>query len=216
MENTGEIDAKPRLLVVDDHQMIADLLAALLSTGGANHVDHACGVGAALQLISANPPYDLVLLDYRLPGVVGLEAFHAIRAANPTGRVALLSGNMEKAAITEAMSAGAAGFLPKNFAAKTLSSAINLILSGIDFVPADLNGFSTTSSQSQHRISGELSQNEKTVLSYLVEGRTNKEIGRELDRSEVTIKMYVRRVCKKLNANNRTQAAMIARDLNLV
>lgn len=208
-----ETARKPHILIVDDHRMVAELLSNILNSGGAYEVESASDLAEAKQKIASVDSYDLILLDYNLPDVNGLDAFNAIKAASPSSRVALISGSIQFKALADAVQAGAAGFLPKTFPVKALSQAINLILCGVDFIPADIRYSieSETSSNTDSKIA--FTDIERSVLDGIVNGLTNKAIGNRIGRTEVTIKMHVRKICKKLGAANRTQAAMIAKEM---
>ncbi len=94
--------------------------------------------------------------------------------------------------------------------AKSLVNAVRFMIAGETFVPASV--LADAGEVPETEFTKQLSQREKQVLSGLCHGRSNKEIARELDLQEVTIKLHVRTLCKKLNAKNRTQAALIAKD----
>jgi DNA-binding NarL/FixJ family response regulator len=114
----------------------------------------------------------------------------------------------------EALAAGAAGFLPKTLPATSLVNAIRFMASGERYVPI---GFMTAPEPAAaHPLAAKLSERERQVLAGLVRGLSNKEIARELELQEPTIKLHVKTLCRKLEARNRTQAAMIARDAGFV
>jgi len=94
--------------------------------------------------------------------------------------------------------------------AKSLVNAVRFMIAGETFIPASVLADSGETPETE--FTRRLTQREKQVLRGLSYGRSNKEIARELDLQEVTIKLHVRTLCKKLNAKNRTQAALIAKD----
>ncbi len=209
-----EDSKKPRVLVIDDHRMVAEMLAELLSANTAIEVSHVYDVAAAMKSVKTTGAYDLVLLDYHLPDADGLSAFYEIHSECPNTRVVLMSGTIQKSVFKEAMAAGAAGFLPKSFPVKSLNQAIAMILSGVDFIPADMNDSIQPEVKEKSNLLDGMNPIEIAVLRGLVDGLTNKTIGNQIGRTEVTIKMYVRKICKRLNAVNRTQAAMMAKDVS--
>ncbi|MBI1218195.1 MAG: response regulator [Rhodobacteraceae bacterium] len=208
--------ARPGILIVDDHLLIVDVIGNLLSASALFDVGTAASIDTAVAAISAHGPYDLVLLDYRLPGVVSLEGFDTVLRANAPGRVALLSGRIEKSVVLEAMRAGACGFIPKRLPAKGLISALSLMLAGTRFLPADFQDVEPQRPIDVGKVGADLTQSERFVLGHLLSGRTNKEIANAMQRAEVTVKMHVRQICQKLKADNRTHAAMIARNEGLM
>ena len=105
---------------------------------------------------------------------------------------------------------GASGFVPKTLGAKSMMSAIRLMLAGEIFVPFDFMR------QADQKTVANLTERETQVLDGLCAGKSNKEIARDLDLQEVTIKLHVKTLCRKLDAKNRTQAAMIAKERDLL
>jgi DNA-binding NarL/FixJ family response regulator len=121
-----------------------------------------------------------------------------------------MSGIAPKAVAKEAMEAGAVGFLPKTMGAKSLVNAIRFMAMGEKFVPVDF--LSREETEVENPLAKTLTARELDVLSGLCRGLANKEIARELDLQEVTIKLHVKTLCRKLDAKNRTHAAMIAKE----
>ena len=139
----------------------------------------------------------------------GLQGLARMKEANDGRPVALLSGNASRAVAEEAIKSGAAGFVPKTLASRSMISAVRFMAAGEIFAPFHFM-------QQDDSTVGNLSQRETDVLRGICEGKSNKEIARDLDLQEVTIKLHVKTLSRKLNARNRTHAAMLARDMNLV
>ncbi|MCE8539809.1 response regulator transcription factor [Ruegeria pomeroyi] len=199
-----------RILLADDHALVRDTISVYLKAEGEAEVVTVPDFNSAMETIRDNGPFDLILLDFNMPGMNGLEGLRqAIRQSAKTP-VALLSGTAPNRIAQEAVDAGAAGFVPKSMAAKSLLNAVRFMVAGEIFVPSTV--LLATDEPTSDGLNATLSQREKQVLNGLCRGMPNKEIARELDLQEVTIKLHVRTLCKKLNAKNRTQAAMIARD----
>jgi len=168
------------------------------------------GVEAAIR---THDPFDLVLLDYEMPGMNGLDGLQKIMDIVRRRPVALISGSANKTIAATALDMGAAGFLPKTMAASSLVNAVKFMAMGEKYAPVD---FMTKEDETTHHpLMDVLTKREMEVLSCLTRGLANKEIAREIDLQEVTIKLHVKTLCRKLDAKNRTQAAMIAKEAGL-
>lgn len=199
-----------RLLLADDHDLVLETLASFLRAEGGFEVETCVSLDAACTKISEDIAYDLVLLDYSMPGMNGLEGLGKAIAASFGRPVALMSGTANKSIAQEAIDAGAIGFLPKTMAAKSMVNAVKFMAMGETYVPLDfMNAEEEETETSLHKL---LSEREMQVLKALCEGLSNKEIARNLDLQEVTIKLHVKTLCRKLDAKNRTQAAMIGKE----
>jgi DNA-binding NarL/FixJ family response regulator len=126
--------------------------------------------------------------------------------------VAILSGTAPPDVARRALRAGAAGFLPKTLAPQALIAAVRQMLAGETYMPCDFLR-SDVDAGAQSRLG--LTARERQVLRGVAEGKSNKEIARDLEIQEVTVKLHLKSVSRKLGAKNRTQAAMMARDLGL-
>lgn len=201
------------VLVADDHELLRDTLAAFLEHEGFR-VFTAADYTAATAAIRQNGPFDLVLLDYHMPGMDGVASLVRAVELNTPNPVALMSGTTDRRVANEALTAGAAGFLPKTMPAKSLVHAVRFMLAGERYAPI---AFMTNEQGSPaHHLSQKLSPRETEVLDGLCRGLANKEIARELGLAEVTIKLHVRTLCRKLDAKNRTHAAMIAKEARVL
>ena len=198
------------ILVADDHDLVGETLAAYLEAAGFGQVRLASDVAEALAVIAQAGPFDLVLVDYKMPGMEGLKGFARILAANVGRPVALISGSLSVELAEQALLAGAAGFVPKTLGSKSLVAAVRCMISGEIFAPISLIPRADVTEDAL------LSARELDVLRGVCEGKSNKEIARDLDLQEVTVKLHVKTMCRKLGARNRTHAAMIARDRRLV
>ena len=199
-----------RILLADDHELVRDTLAMFMQAEGSYQVTSVSTLDAALEKIGTGGAFDLVLLDYNMPGMHGLDGLHQAIAANSGKPVALLSGDASALVVDQAIAAGSAGFVPKTLGAKSMLSAIQFMIAGEVYVP-----FNYAQQAAAPAIEG-LTERETQVLRCLAEGMANKEIARQLELQEVTIKLHVKTLSRKLGAKNRTHAAMIARDRNLL
>ena len=202
-----------RILIADDHELVRDTISAFLEREGGFEVTKTEDYVSATEMIKKRGPFDLVLLDYSMPGMDGLATLAAAKELNADRPVALISGAANKSVAQEALAAGAAGFLPKSMAAKSLISAVKFMIMGEQYAPLDF--MTAEDPDVDHPLRSKLSEREFQVLERLCEGKSNKEIARDLDLQEVTIKLHVKTLCRKLEAKNRTHAAMIAKEEGL-
>lgn len=202
-----------RILIADDHDLVREALGAIIEQESGIEVVHASDYGGAADRMEDGGPFDLVLLDYQMPGMNGLNGLNDAMSRNGGKPVALMSGAAPRAVAEEALAAGAAGFLPKTMASRSLVSAIRFMAMGEQYAPVQ---FMTGKEEGpQNPLAEKLTDRELQVVEGLCRGLSNKEIARELELQEVTVKLHVKTACRKMDARNRTQAAMIARDAGL-
>lgn len=202
------------VLIADDHKLLAESLELYLRADGGFEPERAETLDEALKLISDRGTFDVVLLDLDMPGMGGLAGLERAIAANGEGRVVLFSGQARQEAALRAMELGAAGFMPKTLSPKSLATAVRFVAAGEVYFPSSMARGRSRSESQPGEI--QLSQREHQVLRGICDGATNKDIAAELQLTEVTVKMYVRSVCTKLRAANRTQAAIIALSTGIV
>lgn len=198
----------PNILVADDHDLVRDTIAAYLGQQDDFQVSTAPGLRETLELLAGQTPYDLAVLDYNMPGMDGLSGMEQIVNAYPHIKVVLMSGVATTDVAQSAMAIGAKGFLPKSATARSMVNAIRFVLSGEQYFPF---GFTDAIPKKPESFRG-LSPREMEALRHLCNGASNKEIARELDLAEVTVKLHVKNILAKLQVNNRTQAALLAKE----
>lgn len=200
-----------RILVADDHDLVRETIASFLTgSDGITAVETAATLDAALDIVAGEYVFDLVLLDYNMPGMKGLTGLKRMKEAVGTVPVSILSGTASPSIAQAAIKAGAMGFVPKTLGSKSMVSAVKFMAMGEVYAPFEFM------QQAQEKTVGNLTERETAVLQGVCEGKSNKEIARDLDLQEVTIKLHVKTLSRKLEARNRTHAAMIAKERNLV
>lgn len=203
-----------KILLADDHDLLRDTIKSFLEVDGAFAVMTAADLGQAIELLANEPGFDLVLLDYSMPGMNGFDGLERALATAPGTPVALISGTAPPRIAQQALDRGASGFLPKTLPAKSLANAIRLMADGERYVPIDI-AMAAIAGEDSAPGAAILTLRERQVLVGLCEGKANKEIARDLDLREPTIKLHVKAICRKLDARNRTHAALLARNLGL-
>lgn len=198
-----------RVLIIDDHEMFAESLGRLLVTReGIQGVAHVASV-AATRDAAANHPPDLAVVDWNLPDGDGGAAIRALREADPSVRILVLTGAAATSIVHQALDAGADGFLTKDRAADELFDAIDTVARGEVSLTADaLSEVLRVRSEPPTEIV--LSDRELEVVELLAAGRTNKEIAAELYLSVHTVRNHVQRISQKLGAHSRLEAVVIA------
>jgi DNA-binding NarL/FixJ family response regulator len=200
-----------RVLFADDHELLRDTLVLYLRQEEDMDVTPVSNLEEAAQCWRHSGPFDLVLLDLRMPGMEGLNGLKLAIAEGV--RVALISGLSVRQKAEEVSELGAAGFLSKSMPAHSLANAIRFMAMGEKFVSIDLLG--ERSAVELHPMTQLLSRRELQVLEYVCTGRSDKEIARELGIRTPTVKLHMKMMFRKLGVQNRTQAAMAAKDADL-
>ncbi len=221
-----------RILVVDDHTLFRRGLTAILSRCSAMSVVGDAGDATEAQRRAEELKPDLILLDNHLPGVNGVDALPALRAALPKVRIVLLTVSEDEDDLVAALRAGANGYLLKTMDADALVAAITQVMRGESVIADEMTSklvdayrgaifhapdverpvdpsISVTSPLSQ------LSPRELDILRGIALGESNKLIARHLGIAETTVKIHVQHVLRKLNVASRVQAAVIAAGVEL-
>ncbi|MBO9465374.1 Transcriptional regulatory protein DegU [Pelagimonas phthalicica] len=198
-----------RILLADDHDLVRDTIAAYLTGNEGDEVVTVSTLDDAVEAAVSGGSFDLVLLDYNMPGMNGLEGLARMKEANEGRPVAIISGSASREVADAALQAGAQGFIPKTLSAKSLLTAARFMAAGEVYAPVEFM------QQKPSDEAGMLTRRELDVLRGICEAKANKEIARDLDLQEVTVKLHVKTLSRKLGARNRTHVAMIARDKGL-
>jgi DNA-binding NarL/FixJ family response regulator len=198
-------EQRTRILVVDDHPLMRLGVAAIIDAQSDMRVIAQAGSGEeAVQLFRKHRP-DITMMDLRLPGMSGLEALRAIRQEDPRAKCLVLTTYEGDEDIHQALAAGALGYIIKGMSHETLVDALRRVRSGSLFLPPPV-----MRSLADRTPNLDLSPRERQVLSLMVRGESNKEIGNELGITEATVKCHVSVILQRLGVNDRTQAVIAA------
>ena len=216
-----------KLLIADDHNLFCDILKSYFQQLEKEYeIDFAKDLPTAFKYIKkADGDYDLVILDLCMPGMNGFDGLCKTKENWPHLKVAIISGVAQPWEVGQSIENGASGFFPKSMSGKSLIHAVELVASGEKFVPIEYlappvhtppapgHPLGRADAPEHHY---KLPPRENDVLKYLIRGSSNQVIADGLGLKVVTVKLHVRSICRKLGARNRTQAALYAREQNIV
>jgi DNA-binding NarL/FixJ family response regulator len=194
-----------RVLVVEDHNVVRQGLVALLKVvDGLEVVGEAADGAEAIAQFRKHQP-DVTLIDLRMPQLSGVEVIQRVRADVPQARFIVLTTYDGDEDIYRALKAGARAYLLKGMTSEDLISTIRAVHEGKSHIPAAI-----AEKLAERMGVEELTPREFDVLEQIVRGKSNKEIGVELDVSEATVKTHINSLLGKLGVTDRTQAATAA------
>jgi two-component system nitrate/nitrite response regulator NarL len=217
-----------QLIVVDDHPLFRRGLIALLSQDERFEIMGEAGdVGEALRVLGKVQP-DLLLLDNHLPGVKGVDAIGSLKAACPKLRILMLTMSEDEEDLSKALQSGADGYLLKTSESDQLCDALVKVHEGHSVIsPAMLNklvstlrhpvsslGQATTVTSSNEKnarqLIDKLSPRERDIFLLVAKSLSNKQIARDLDIAETTVKIHIQHIFKKMDLSSRVQIAVFA------
>ncbi|MBO9716138.1 MAG: response regulator transcription factor [Pseudoxanthomonas sp.] len=194
-----------RVLVVDDHPLLREGIAAVLGTQPDMRVQAEAADGSeAVELYDRHRP-DVVLMDLQLPGMDGITAIQAIRTRHPAARIVVLTTYQGDVQAVRAFRAGAHGYLLKSMLRRELVDTIRMVHAGGRRIPPEI-----ADSLAAHMAEEALSSREVEVLREVAAGNANKRVARNLGIAEETVKAHMKSILSKLGANDRTHAVTIA------
>lgn len=207
-----------RLLLVDDHPLFREGIAALLATRSEFEVVGEAGDGEAGIKLARDLRPDLVLMDIRMPGIAGLEATRRITAELPEVRVVMCTVSEEEEDLFEAVKAGAMGYIVKNLDSGDVLDLIRRAGSGdAAFTPSLASKvLLAMGPRGKTGVHERLSRRERDVLEQLVKGDTNAAIARAMGLKDTTVRFHLRNILTKLHAHSRTEAAVQAVSRGLI
>lgn len=201
-----------RVLLVDDHEVVRSGIKALLqATDDIVVTGEASSVREAIDEADRTRP-DVVVMDVRLADGSGIEATREIRAKHPKTAVIMLTSFADDEALFASIMAGASGYVLKQVRGGELVRAIRTVGKGESLLdPAVTNAVLERLRKGKHLLKDEklarLSPQEERILALVADGKTNREIGQELNLAEKTVKNYVSSILSKLEVARRAEAA---------
>ena len=204
---------KIKILLADDHSMIREGIKQLLELDSNFIVVGQAGDGLECMKMLQTRTADILLLDVNMPKMNGIEVLQKIKEENILIKVLMLTIHNEVDYLLKAVDIGCDGYILKNSDVNLLKKAINSVYGGDVFIQPDLipvlNMGLINKEESSQTLEG-LTKREIEVLKLITEGLFNKEIAYKLSISERTVKNHVSNIFKKINASDRTQAAVFA------
>ncbi|MBS0235051.1 MAG: response regulator transcription factor [Proteobacteria bacterium] len=222
IERPTENVQRDTVLIADDHGLYRSGFGFLLRDRmGFRSVIEAATFDAALDRLAETPNVELALFDLAMPGISGPESLSVVKDTYPGIRVAIVSGSEERNDVVKAVAMGLNGYVPKSLADEEIVGALHDILEGRVFVPrfmtsgaaarAGKAGNSETAGNKGDPGGGAtckpISPRQRDVLDCVRRGLSNKEIARELDIAEGTVKIHLAALFSHFGARNRTELA---------
>ena len=218
---------KIRTLIVDDYPVVREGLRTMLSTDQTIEIVGEASDGAEAVAMVAEKKPNVVLMDIRMPNMDGIEATRRIKDKDPSISVIVLTMYDNDAYVIDAIRAGASGYLLKEASRELLLHTIRTVSSGATLIKTDLLYeaiCSLVAAKNGHQKSGvsasegldTLTAREQEVLKLVVDGHTNKEIGKELGITEDTVKKHMQSILAKLDVTNRIGAVAKATRAGIV
>lgn len=219
-----------KILIADDHTLFRDALTLYINQIEPSYqLTVARDIKEVIDFLEADAAFDLVVLDYRMPGMNGFQGLKKILQTWPELKVALMSGVANEEEVRMSLELGAVGYFPKTMPGHAMVKGFQQIIGGEKFIPLDHNtnrlmpSYEPTFQPSMDRAANQdgsaaphLTAREMDVLGHLLQGESNKVIASALGLQVVTVKLHVRSLCKKLGAQNRTQVALKAREMGIM
>jgi DNA-binding NarL/FixJ family response regulator len=204
-----------KVLVADDHPLYREAVTTqiqrLYPEAGVDQVGTYDDLVALAR--GGSGRYDLFLVDFHMPGMME-QGIASLATGFPDTPITVISGTANTEDVRASIRAGAKGFVSKTATADHLAHTIQLVLSGGTSVPADMLSAPAVPYKAQSTPGpdwlGRLSPREREVLSAVARGISNKQIGRELNLAEVTVKLHLRAVFRKTGVKTRSEAAVLA------
>jgi DNA-binding NarL/FixJ family response regulator len=198
-----------KILAIDDHELVREgLLQVLHVLGDGVDIIQSDNAQQAFMRLIAHRDLDLILLDYHLPDMTGLEMLQELGRRAPTVPVLMISGMANAQLMRQVLTAGAAGFISKSSSSKELLRAIKVVLDGGIYTPEDLRDLEGLIVDGTMPKRASLSRTQERVFRCMIDGMSNRDIAHKLDIGEETVKSHVSSILRYFDVQNRTQAVL--------
>jgi len=207
--------SKIRMLIVDDHTLFRESLRSHLSTQENIQVVGEAGDGIEAINKTAELQPDVILMDFAMPNLNGLQATLQIKKNNPAVKILILTMYETGPHVYQILRAGASGYILKKAPTKELISAIEAVFQGEAFLCPSvtkqvLDDYLEQAEVREEAAHGELTKRELELIGLIAEGKTNKEIANLLSISVHTVQTHRLNLMKKLEVHDRTQIVRYA------
>ena len=206
-----------QVLVADDHPLFREAIVHLLQRTIIDvELNEASSLAHTREILEDNRDISLLLLDLKLSDTNGMDGLLFLKKTFPSLPVIVISAYDDKLVVQEALRYGASGFIPKHLGMDDIAAAIKVVLEGDVWFPGsgELQQDKKTDESRQPDFT-ELTATQLKVLSLLRDGKPSKEMASILSVTEATIKAHLTEIYRKLNVRNRTQAVVVAKELEL-
>ena len=198
-----------KILAIDDHELVQEGLNHVLQILGDDiDVIQADNAQEAFMVLIGHRDLDLILLDYHLPDMTGLEMLQQLGRRAPEVPVLMISGMANAQLMRQVLTAGAAGFISKSNSSAALLKAIKVVLDGGIYTPDDLLDLEGQIVDGTMPKRPSLSRTQERVFRCMVDGLSNRDIAQRLEIGEETVKSHVSSILRHFDVQNRTQAVL--------
>jgi DNA-binding NarL/FixJ family response regulator len=209
-----------KVMLADDHALFREGVRLVLESlvDGPLDVVEASDFIQALAAVRAEGDVDVALVDLSMPGMDGFSGIEALKRAAPDLHLVVVSASEQPSDVRRALDSGAHGYITKSSPSAAMLEAIRLVLSGETFISPGLEvpeGAGVCAAGDAEALRQTLTPRQRDVLAMLRQGKSNKEIARDLDLAEITVKLHVTAILRALSVENRTQAAILAAKIGL-
>lgn len=204
-----------KVLLADDHALFREGVRLVLESLVPNPMEviEASDFVQALAAIRGGAEFDIGLVDLSMPGMDGFDGIAAIRRAAPNLYLVVVSASEDPRDVRRALDSGAHGYIAKSSSSAAMMEGIRSVLEGETFISPAIalpDSDASPPAGDAEAFKAMLTPRQRDVLAMLRQGKSNKEIARDLNLAEITVKLHVTAILRSLGVDNRTQAAILA------